>query len=497
MKKSEINVQDSDGETPLYELLRVQKPEKIHEVMICLEYLLNHGADLQIKRLDQFTIVDLALEHPNRSDLLKTLLPFIEATGGETLCKDLLPLRKAIKSSSLELVQTLLSYKVVPTFADVTIAISESKNLDILRALLDVENVVEDLVDKLHDIHCPDLVKDLIRRQLISSGISCLDLPPFMALLKSRTRSATEKLEWLDYLLLKFKPNNCYFWPYRWGHHNEGGYRKLRYCTPLARVLEHFGIIVAQTENEFPDFGYQVVKKLVDHGSSLSPVATHSRQQRVEKTSHPFSSVADVLLKHGHVFDETEVGRKTLSFLCQQGATLSDQQCRKLIKSLISNKSRGSRLSSLSILTEKGVIAPELVNFGDLFQGRFHMLNVLSQESFLIYTKALGEELGTAVIGKCKYFDSVKESIRHLLLDFHNPPSLELIARHAVRKQILTVGKERSAMDQESSNVNINTLTAKIGNGEIPPHLKDSLMLKDFRAKVERIRQEERSRNET
>merc|ERR1712029_8120 len=377
------------------------------------------------------------------------------------------PLHFAIYYSKADLVRLLLSYKAFPTLSNVTTACCDNDNLEVLKAILDVEKVVDEVIQNLHDYR-------------VARGSTWVwNAPPFMALLRSGRLSPTEKLKWLDYMLTKFKHDNCYFCPLPINI----------YCTPLAMVLADFTGIQKQSDKEVPEFGYQVVKKLVEHGSSLSAVATHcetcGEEQTVEPLLFPYTTDMTGLLFGGTNAFERTVGSKTLRYLCQQGATLSEPTRNQVMgKFLMKSPLSPSMMSSLGILTEGGVIQPERTYFGELFVNWDKIGQPLH---FLKYVMIVSEELGSAVTGsdwdKAITKEKTKLSGKSNISKSLSP--LKVLARHAVRQRLITAQEEKSTMNKtEKSEINMNSLIDLIGVDVIPSHLKDYLKLEGFTAKL-------------
>merc|ERR1712029_483607 len=245
--------------------------------------------------------------------------------------------------------------------------------------------------------------------------------------------------------------------------------------------------IQEQSDKEVPEFGYQVVKKFVEHGSSLSAVATHSETSGEEKTAEPlfFPYTKDVAesLNGGETAFESRVGRKTLRYLCQQGATLTQLARNAVMKKSLKLNSL-SMLGSLGILTKGGVIQPERTNFGELFVNWDKTGQPLH---FLKYVTIVSEELGSAVTGsdwdKAVTKEKTKLSGKSNLTK--NPSPLQVLARHAVRERLITAQDEKSAMNKtENSEMNMNSLIDLIGDDTIPETLKDYLKLEGFTVKL-------------
>ena len=482
--KSHCNTCD----TPLFRVIRTNTDSQ-YTKMECLQFLLANGADPLARGCFGATTVQRATMTRN-SEILTLVLnhlrdhctpsQLLDLINHRNISKGMIqkPLDLALEDSrgkDLATVQLLLSRGAKPSLKNFDLVCRENEDINFLKAFMENAEVLTALLQELN-----------------SKGFCCRDdiqsIPPFISIINSSVLSPREILEWLDYVLQKVKPDECFI--------RDQETRK--YISPLAMLIKCMGDIIVSFDGESscnkleaPEFPFTLVQKLVTGGSDVNGfiIAVFNAEpawkklrsgrfretQREEKTVHPLTYAQDNIYDWG--IDDC-YWKKTLLYLAKAGSVLNTEVDKPPYLTLTAR--------ALALLTEQGVLKPETIPFNQIYEEmkckvRSAQANQMDEfeddpqemmnlfEEFLVYTGALIDELGPGIIANDNNTMMMRDMKSLMPGKFQNAPTLKILSRHSIRNSIANASKE-------SLKRNMNTMIDHIPSGDLPRPLKEQYL---------------------
>ena len=346
-----------------------------------------------------------------------------------------------------------------------------------------------------------DILKGLVK-ELNSNGLcqheqSVQSTPPFLSIINSDILDPMQILEWLDTVLQRVKPDDCYSYVQE----------SKKFITPLAMLIGCMDDVIRKYEGlsmrqkwQTPDFPLSLVQRLVMSGSAVNAITipingsanarkrkgskAQSNVAKMKKTIHPLTYAKDDI----NDWDNEMFWKQILEYFVKQGTVMNSE-----VRPCLTLTAK-----ALSVLTQMGALKPENIPFKKVYEEMRGMVtsedeedaendimfDIIMFDEFKVYTAALVEELGPAIITdrKSKLFSNGFRSI--MPEKFKNASSLKVLSRRAVRKSLAVACRSHNKM-------NMNSLIDRIPNDCLPRHLKeDFLKLIDFNVTVHRIQSE-------